>query len=527
MNTPSSTGGNKDNPLAIRGLLIDAARMPESIAYYRRVIEFCSQWGFNTILLRLTDDQGCALRFASHPDIITHPNALTPEEARGLVAYASQRGVDIIPEIESFGHCSCITGVARYRELRDDDTVGDHAVYSGLIPVHPGTRALMADLYRETASIFPSRFLHGGCDEINWGGSAMSKEAIARDGRPRVWADYVNHLAGVAKSLGRSLIIWADHVLRKEGGTLEMLDKEIILHDWDYWTHEPAELKKHADRALAAGLRLIGGPAMNWCRWGPRVGAPQLYNMNAFADTYRGLAGADPRVLGLIVTHWVPGRYMSGAQWDHFAYAAVAMRDGGAAAYDGALREFVERHFNAPWDALWSDALLSLYHFTPSRHCCSPAWTRPVLPLPWSSDEEFRSHIAARPGQQPPFDRILSQLDQCVAGVKANRQDFDDLRLCVRYLAHLHERQEAVGRMARGEVEAKATIERVARRDAELLAALDDEWNRHRPSDAPGKAASLTKLKPQDQMLAAFRRAAGYSAQLAADPARLSALLAR
>jgi len=49
----------------IRGLMIDAARLSESPDYYRRVIEFCAEWDLNTLQVRLTDDQGSALRFAS------------------------------------------------------------------------------------------------------------------------------------------------------------------------------------------------------------------------------------------------------------------------------------------------------------------------------------------------------------------------------------------------------------------------------------------------------------------------------
>src|ERR1700756_5157088 len=47
----------------LRGLMVDAGRVPESLAYYRRVIDFCSDWEFNALQLRLADDQGCALRF--------------------------------------------------------------------------------------------------------------------------------------------------------------------------------------------------------------------------------------------------------------------------------------------------------------------------------------------------------------------------------------------------------------------------------------------------------------------------------
>ena len=59
------------NPKCIKGFMIDAPRLMESINYYRRLIDFCSEWKFNTIVFRLTDDEGCALRFESHPELLS------------------------------------------------------------------------------------------------------------------------------------------------------------------------------------------------------------------------------------------------------------------------------------------------------------------------------------------------------------------------------------------------------------------------------------------------------------------------
>ena len=51
----------------MRGLMVDAGRVPESMDYYRRVIDFCADWQLNTLHFRIADDQGSALRFASVP----------------------------------------------------------------------------------------------------------------------------------------------------------------------------------------------------------------------------------------------------------------------------------------------------------------------------------------------------------------------------------------------------------------------------------------------------------------------------
>ncbi|NUQ74832.1 MAG: hypothetical protein HUU21_14880, partial [Polyangiaceae bacterium] len=47
--------------------------------------------------------------------------------------------------------------------------------------------------------------------------------------------DALRALAGVARGLGKELVIWADHVLRHSEDLLDKLDKSIVLHEWNYW----------------------------------------------------------------------------------------------------------------------------------------------------------------------------------------------------------------------------------------------------------------------------------------------------
>src|SRR5512138_2145289 len=142
--------------LQIKGWMIDAARLPEPLPYYRRVIDFCAAWGLNTVLFRLADDQGSACHFTSHPELITHPNAYTAAELAELAAYAASRGVDLIPEVESFGHTGFITRSPAHAHLLDAQP--GEGTFTGIIPTHPQTLAILADLYREVTGIFPSRY---------------------------------------------------------------------------------------------------------------------------------------------------------------------------------------------------------------------------------------------------------------------------------------------------------------------------------------------------------------------------------
>jgi Glycosyl hydrolase family 20, catalytic domain len=510
----------------LRGLMADAGRVPEDPSYYRRAIDFCHEWNMNAYLISLADDQGCAFRFKSHPELITHKNALTYEQAKELGEYARQRGVELIPEIESFGHTHFITAVPQYAHLQDA-MQGGRNNFSAVCPVAPETLKLFTNLYREVAEVFPSRYFHGGCDEVNWGGSDLSREALKKKTRDEIWAEYVNSLDEVVRGLGKDLIVWGDFVLHKQPGVLPRLNKDIIVMDWQYYVTDPKPLEQAARKVVDAGLRAIGAPAIISCRWGPRAGANALRNIDAFADAYSRIDS--PRALGVIVTNWVPSRYIQRSLWDTYAYTAVALNEGSSAARASAFRRFVEKHYQSEWNENWSDIFTTLYEITPNQRSCSPAWMQPVLPVPWSSDDDLKSAVQSAMVNAPPFRRLLSQLVFSEAQVRDNLDDFLTFRLSVEYLEHVFWRitvltQEAA-KSQRTPESAAALIRIIAQRDQRLLEKLDASWNKGRASDAAARTETVFDLGPRNQLLFAFHQAATYSQQLAQDPERFARLL--
>lgn len=511
----------------LRGLMADAGRVPEDPSYYRRAIDFCHQWNLNAYLISLADDQGCALRFKSHPELITHKNALTPEQAKELAEYARQRGVELIPEIESFGHTRFITGVPKYAHLQDA-MAGGRGHFSAVSPVAPETLKLFADLYREVAAVFPSRYFHGGCDEVNWGGSEPSRAALKKKSRDEIWAEYVNSLDQIARELGKELIVWGDFVLHKQPGVLPRLNKDIIIMDWQYYVTDPRPLEKAARKVVDAGLRAIGAPAIISCRWGPRAGANALRNIEAHAEAYSRVDS--PRALGVIVTNWVPSRYIQRSLWDTYAYAAVALSEGSTVARTSAFRRFVEKHYQAEWNENWADIFTTLYEITPNQRTCSPAWMQPTLPLPWASESDLKAAVQSGMVNAPPFRRLLSQLVFSEAQVRDHLDDFITFRLSVEYLEHVFWRitvlAEEAAKPQRTPEAAAALIRTIAERDQRLLEKLDASWNKGRASDAAAKTQKVFDLGARNQLLYAFHQAATFSQQMARDPERFARLLA-
>lgn len=510
----------------LRGLMIDAGRVPEPLAYCRRVIDFCADWNLNALQFRLADDQGSALRFTSVPGLLTHKNAFTGAELKSLAEYGQSRGVDLIPELESFGHTGYITRTATYAHLLDRQP-GGASNFTGVIPVHPETLELFRKLYREVAAIFPSTYLHGGCDEVNWGGSALSREALRAKSRAQIWAEYLNSLHQIAQGLGKQFIVWGDFVLHKEPQILPRLDKSIIIMDWNYAENSSANLYATFLKLRANGSRGIGAPGLANYRWGARVGTEQLRNIDAYAEAY--LAPADPASLGVILTNWVPSRYVQNSIWDGFAYAAVAFNQGTATAQTSAFRRFVEKHYHATWNQSWSQAFEIIYDAAPSMQSkATDSWMGLRLPVPWSTDDQLADLLREGVPQPNPFTHLRALLVELEPQVMKNLSDFQAFALSVDYLERLFWRDRIVLEHAAKATDREAAaelIQAITQRDSAMTEALTKDWDRTRFPDAAAKLEPVFDLRPKDQMLFAWKQAANYSASLAGNPDRFYQIL--
>jgi len=428
--------------------------------------------------------------------------------------------------VEAFGHTGYITRSPDYAHLLDRDPQGS-TEFTGIIPVHPETPQLFDKLFREIATIFPSKYVHGGCDEVNWGGSALSRQALRTRSRSDIWAAWLNQLNGLVQPLGKTFIVWGDFVLGKEPGVLSKLHKSIVIMDWNYWDTDPDPFRKALARVRENGSRGIGAPGLISYRWGPRPGTSQLANIDAFADVY--LASGDPASLGVILTNWVPSRYIQNSLWDGFAYASTAFNHGSIDARNAAFRRFVERHWAAQWNDSWRTLFSLLYDAAPIYGSENKTTLGLRLPVPFSTGPELSAVLKDRSHPANPFPRLREALGAVQPSVRKNQPDFKALLLSVRYLEALFWRQSVIQERAattRLDREgARNLIQTIAERDRSLLDELNKEWDAGRPDDSPAKLMPLYGMEPKDQLVFQWSRAAAFTAELAALPDRFFAAL--
>ena len=274
-----------------RGMHLDVSRHFFSIGYLHRLIDRMALYKLNKLHLHLTDDQGwrveikryplltsegawrvfnnqdsiCMAKAVDDPDfaidsshiIVRNGRKLyggfyTQRQLRELVAYAAERHIDIIPEIDMPGHMMAAINHYPFLTCNGENKWGE-LFTKPICPCNESTFEFAEHVYSEIMDIFPSKYIHIGGDEVDrsdWAKSPacralMEKEEI-KD-LPGLESYFIGRMEKFFASRGRVLVGW-DEII--EGP----ISKEAIVMYWRTW------VKQAPYRAAAAGNRIIMAP---------------------------------------------------------------------------------------------------------------------------------------------------------------------------------------------------------------------------------------------------------------------------
>ncbi len=351
--------GNETEPtvehLAIKGVMLDMARVTERHSYYRALPERLAAWGYNTIFAHFTDDEGCAMRFSRRPELAT-PHAFTPDQMRTWVRQAARAGLSVIPEIESFGHTGYIHGRRKYAALREP-TSGH---FNAINPLARQTKAILRDLVQETAEVFDSPFIHAGLDEVNFGASAAVRRALRQKESWQIFADHVDLMRRLIESTGRRMMMWGDHLLH-EPKLADAVSRDIIICDWHYQADVSSATVEFFTKR---GFEVVCCPASN--RSGDMVlpNATTQINLQRFA---RIAHQGGRRVVGLMNTVWCPHRMLCGIEQFAMALGGAWFSDPSADPVETVAR-FQADQYGLPRAERTAKAVLALSAATPHRN---------------------------------------------------------------------------------------------------------------------------------------------------------------
>ncbi|WP_329117965.1 beta-N-acetylhexosaminidase [Streptomyces sp. NBC_01465] len=232
-----------------RGLMLDVSRhfMPKDGVL--RYLDLLAAHKLNVFHFHLTDDQGWRIEIERHPKLTEvgawrarsrwgyrtsglwnetpHGGYYTQDDIREIVAYAAERHITVVPEIEIPGHSQAV--IAAYPELGNTDVVDTAALTVwdtwGINPniLAPTEEVLRfyEGVFEEVLDLFPSTFIHVGGDEApkdQWKASPTAQARIKELGladEDELQSWFIRHFDQWLAERGRRLIGW-DEIL--EGG---------------------------------------------------------------------------------------------------------------------------------------------------------------------------------------------------------------------------------------------------------------------------------------------------------------------
>ena len=230
-----------------RGLHLDVGRHFFPVDFIKRYIDLLASFKLNTFHWHLTEDQGWRLEIKKYPKLTEvgawrketivgharrgpksydgkpHGGFYTQDQARDVVAYAKERGVTVLPEIEMPGHS--LAAQAAYPELANVpgpfEVRTTWGISDEVFSPRDATFTFLENVLREVMDLFPSRYIHIGGDEApkkRWKESAeaqaiIKKEKLADEDALQSW--FVQRIERFLNANGRRLIGW-DEIL--EGG---------------------------------------------------------------------------------------------------------------------------------------------------------------------------------------------------------------------------------------------------------------------------------------------------------------------
>jgi hexosaminidase len=318
-----------DQPrFAWRGFMLDEGRHFQGREAVLRALDLMALQKLNVFHWHLTEDEGWRIEIKKYPrlteigsqrkgtrngftggkhDGIPHGGFHTQDEIREIVAYAAERHITVVPEVEMPGHS--VAALAAYPELSCTGGPFEVATHFGIFPDifcagKESVFTFLQGVLDEVLELFPSPYIHIGGDEApkkRWKKCPDCRRRIQEEGLKDAHAlqvYFTNRIAAYLDSKGRHTLGWNEIL---EPGLVE---SAIV----QYWVGGP----KRIIEAIQTGHRkIIMSPCFKTYLDYPYALLPlrKIYRFEPVPAKLDEKAAAS--VLGVespLWTEWVPNR---------------------------------------------------------------------------------------------------------------------------------------------------------------------------------------------------------------------------
>ncbi|HEY0666663.1 MAG TPA: beta-N-acetylhexosaminidase [Sphingobacteriaceae bacterium] len=252
-----------DKPaLAWRGIMLDESRHFFGKETVKEMLDWMAFYKLNKFHWHLTDAPGWRLEIKKYPKLTlvggigNHTDSLAPakyytqEDIKEIVAYAAERYITVIPEIDMPGH-------ARSANMAYPEYSGGGTAKYPEFTFNPGkekTYSYLTDILREVNVLFPSGMIHLGGDEVSFGSKNWERDSGVKQlmqkndlkNLKEVEDYFVRRMADTVFQMNNKVLLW------DEAATGDLpSDKTIIF----WWRHDrPEQLKMALDKGYSVVL---------------------------------------------------------------------------------------------------------------------------------------------------------------------------------------------------------------------------------------------------------------------------------
>ena len=271
----------KDWPHAdYTGYMLDIARQGMPLMGLRDAIEAMRYFKVRYLHLHFHDGSAFYFPLKKYPQAGSHNGAINNgdafkswdlEELKKTVAYADARGVTLVPELETPGHCEALMEDLK---VGDKWLLGDPAMHIMDI-ANDDIYPVLDEVVKEICQVFKSSpYFHIGGDEVQWDWfidrphvkEFMKKEGMPekdKGGKDELLKRHVLKMDAIVKKYGKKTIFWGGY----QGPPTDPAMKDLIMYSWYIG----------AQKAIDAGFTIITVP---WEIRGPHE-KWNIYSANA------------------------------------------------------------------------------------------------------------------------------------------------------------------------------------------------------------------------------------------------------
>jgi hexosaminidase len=220
-----------------RGLMIDVGRHFVPLDVLKRNMDGMAAVKMNVFHWHLSENQGFRIESKKFPKLQGMGSDglyYTQDEVRGLIAYARERGIRVVPEFDMPGHSTAwfigypalASGPGPY-QIERQWGVFDPA----MDPTKEETYKFLDTFIGEMAGLFPDKFFHIGGDEVNgkeWDANPKIQAFMRAHGlkdNNDLQAYFNQRVQKIVAKHGKTMLGW-DEILRPD------LPKDIVIQSW-------------------------------------------------------------------------------------------------------------------------------------------------------------------------------------------------------------------------------------------------------------------------------------------------------